>query len=145
MIKVTLSQLRTVTGALYRIDRSLIRFRSSGKDALNRGSLSLRWNVANDGAALKSNGRVFQACMARRCSSEVQWEGVPGLRGCHRERAVAECRMACCGTTNVIELAERRRRRVDHPHRLPAGATLRGMTAWCCAGSARHSSYNTMT
>ena len=62
---MTLSQLKTVTGALYRIQRSLNNQlsvnQSSGNDAWNSGSLSLRRNAANDGVALTSNGRAFQA------------------------------------------------------------------------------------
>jgi len=90
-----LSQLKTVTGALYRIQRSLNnQYQSPGNDEWNSGSLSLRQNAANDGAALTSNGRAFQARAA-----------VTGnARSPSVERHVA-------GTTNVIELAEQRRRR----------------------------------
>ena len=90
---MTLSQLKTVTGALYRIQRSLNN-QLSEKDAWNSGSLSLRRNAANDGAALTSNGRAFQARAA----------ATGNARSPSVERRVA-------GTTNVIELAERRRRR----------------------------------
>jgi len=90
---VTLSQLKTVTGALYRIQRSLSNQSSAGNDARNSGSLSLRRNAANDDAALTSSGRAFQACAA----------ATGNARSPSVERRVA-------GTTNVIELAERRRR-----------------------------------
>jgi len=55
--------------------------------------VSRRQNVANDGAALTTNSRVFQACVAATGNAQL-----PSV-----ERRAA-------GTTNVIELAESRRR-----------------------------------
>ena len=101
--------------------RLIISYQSSGNYAWNSGSLSFRWNVANDSAALTSNGRVFQARMAVTGNA---WS-------LSVERRVA-------GTTTVIELAQRRRRwLIDHPHQLPVGVTLRDMMTRCCAGTSR--------
>ena len=92
---MTLSQLKTVTGALYRIQRLLsFHYQSPGNDAWNSGSLRLCRNAANDGAALTSSGRAFQACTA----------ATGNTRSPSVERRVA-------GMTNVTELAARRRRR----------------------------------
>ena len=149
---------------MYRINRSLS----------NQLSVVRKWRMKQ---------RQFEPSLKRgqrRCSSDVQWEGVPGLNGCHWDGRQASndvlwarpksllLLLVCMSWTitvsheTVSSSAECSRDKppfsfvrgqdstmspkslswqngdiVDHPHRLPAGATRRGTTARCCAGTSR--------